>query len=308
MIAATKRSLLLLLIAGLLSACGIAAAYRPAEVKTIRDFAGNGDYRHIVGAMALANQTIFTSDQAAVPFMQAFMANLRDAASEAQLIMPGKNDTAAFLWDPPRTASGDVDVFAMSAMAREEGINIVVSPVLANIRVKKQHSGFWIFGHDEYTLQVQAAASIYDTITCSRIDLHILTEDVDIDEQQADLIQQGQEVQVAELVEVVQEMGEALGERMGEAIDDSEWTASVITAQDGRVTISAGSDAGLRSGDRFALLDASRTLTGIDGQRYIVPGNKIGDITIDRTTPRGAIATVSSDQPVSAGSIVVPES
>ena len=301
-----KRTLALLLIAWLVGACGIAASYRTAEQKTIRDFTDHGDYRHIVGVMALTNYTPFTSDQATVPFMRAFIAGLTDAASNARLVIPGRTDVPPFLWDPPRSASGAIDAFAMAAMARQAGFNIIATPALMNIRVKKQHSGIWFFRSQSFSLQIQAQAAIYDTITGARIDLNLLTKDVDIDEDQAAQIQAGQEVPIDELSEVAQEMGEALGERMGDAIAESEWTASVIAVEDGRLTISAGSEAGLQPGDRFAVLDTEGTLTGIDGQRYVVPGIKIGDITVDQTAPWRSTATASSEGPLPVDGIVVP--
>ena len=44
-----KNGLLFLLVALLVSGCGIASSYRPADKKAIRDFSGNSDYRKKVG-------------------------------------------------------------------------------------------------------------------------------------------------------------------------------------------------------------------------------------------------------------------
>ena len=105
---------LLLLLLLLVSGCGIASTYQPAGKKTIRDFTGSGDYRKKVGVMALANTTRFASEQVASPFMTTFLASMESGAADAVLVVPGKADVPPFLWDPPRLANGDLDVFSLS--------------------------------------------------------------------------------------------------------------------------------------------------------------------------------------------------
>jgi hypothetical protein len=51
-------------------------------------------------------------------------------------------------------------------------------------------------------------------------------------------------------------------------------------------SLAVGSEVGIEVGDRFSVLDGSAVLTGLDGQRYILPGPKIGEITINRVSPR----------------------
>ena len=301
-----KKIALLSLATLVVCGCGISRSYRPADQKTIRDFSGSSNYRKKVGIVALSNTTIFVSDQIANPFMTAFLSSMESAASDAALVVPGKSEVPPFLWNPPRIPSGDLDVFTLSGLARKEGMNAVVSPLLLDIRVRDRHTGFWIFKDVAYSLQIQTAAAIYDPMTGTRLALGILTDEVEIDEQQASSIRSGQEVPVDDLVDVGEEMGEALGERMGDAISESKWLASVLSIQDGSCVISAGSEAGIKAGDRFTVLDGSGILTGLDGQRYVVPGAKIGEITISRVTPRLAFGAADAGELPPAGSILIP--
>lgn len=303
-----KNGLLFLLVALLVSGCGIASSYRPAYKKAIRDFSGSSDYRKKVGVQALSNATLFASDQVADPFMTAFLASIESVASDAVLAVPSKTEVAPFLWKPPRTANGDMDVFTLAGLARQEGMNAVVSPLLMDIRVRTRNTGFWIFKDVAYSLQIQTAATIYDAITGSRLALGILTDEVDIDEDEAGIIRNGQEVQVDDLVDVAEEMGEALGQRMGDAINGSKWLASVVSIEDGACVISAGSEVGIQAGDRFTVLDGSGVLTGLDGQRYIVPGPKVGEITISRVAPRQSFGAPESGELPPVGSILIPMS
>ena len=290
----------------LVSAGGISSPYRPANQKTIRDYSDSNDYQKKVGVVALLNTTTFTGDQISYPFMAAFLESMASTASKAVLVVPGRTEVAPFLWNPPRIANGELDVFALSGIARQEGMNAVVSPLLMDVRVRSRDTGFWIFKDVAYSLQVQAAAAIYDAITGARLALGILTEEVDIDEYQAGIIRNGQQVLVDELAEVVQEMGEDLGERMGDAINDSKWLMSVIAVEDGACMLKAGSEVGIETDDRFTVLDGRDILIGLDGQRFIVPGQKIGEIVITQVAVGHALGTPESGALPPVGSILVP--
>ncbi len=295
-----------LLVALLFSGCGMSASYRPAYQKTIRDFSSSDKYRKAVGVLVLANATLFNSEQVASPFMDAFISSLESNASEALLMVPGKSDVPPFLWNPPRIANRDIDVFTLSALARQAGINAVVSPVLMDIRLRTRKTGFWFFREVAYSLQVQTAAAVYDAATGARLALGIMTNEVDIDEDQAGIVRNGQEVEVDDLVELAEEMGDALGEQMGDAIKNSQWTSAVVSIEGGSCVVAAGSEVGIEVGDRFSVLDGSAILTGLDGQRYIVPGPKIGEITISRVSPRQSFGEPESGEIPPAGSILIP--
>ena len=295
-----------LLVMLVITGCGIASSYRPASKETLRDFSGRSDYSKKVGIVALLNTSMFRGDQVPYPFMTAFLDNLESSAASTLLVVPGRAQVAPFLWNPPRLANGDLDVFTLSRLARQEGMNTVVSPVLMDIRVRSRDTGFWIFKDVAYSLQIQTAAAIYDAITGARLDLKILTDEVDIDEIDADRIKGGQEVQVDDLVEVAQEMGEALGDRMGDAIRASKWLASVIEVNGETCLMTAGSEVGIEMGDRFSVLDGSSILTGLDGQRFIVPGSKIGEIVVKQVTAQKSVGAPDSGRPPPAGSILIP--
>jgi hypothetical protein len=297
---------ILMVLTFLVSGCGIAASYRTADQKTIRDFSAGSGYRKQVGVLSLDNTTIFTDAQAASPFMTAFLSALASTAPDAALVEPGQTDAPLFLSQPPRIPDGRIDLFRLARMARERDINTVVRPVLMNIHVRKRHTGFWFFRSVSYSLQIQAAATLFDTTTGSRLALKILTDEVPIDRDQANMIDNGKEIQVDELADVARKMGGDLGEYMGDAVRSSRWMTSVDAIDNGTCVISAGEEEGLQPGDRFAVLDGSATLKGPDGQRYIVPGVKIGEVTIRRVLPRKSFATAESGHLPPAGSILIP--
>jgi hypothetical protein len=231
---------------------------------------------------------------------------LESNASDAVLMVPGKADAPPFLWNPPRIANGDIDVFTLSGLARQEGLNAVVSPVLMDIRLRTRNTGFWFFKDVAYSIQIQTAAAVFDAATGARLALKIMTDEIDIDEDQAGIIRNGKEAQVDDLVESAEEMGEELGEQMGDAIKAGKWLSAVASIEDGSCVLMAGGEAGIKVGDRFSVLDGSAILTGIDGQRYIVPGSKIGEITISRVSPRQSSGEPEAGEIPPVGSILIP--
>lgn len=297
---------ILLILLMMISGCGIASSYRPAAKKTIRDFSASDTYRKTIGVLGLTNTTIFNSNQISAPFMDAFLSHLKSTAPDAKVLLPHRGENFPFLWNPPRIDNGDIDVFSLSAQARQAGMNAVVSPIVMDIRTSKKETGFWFFREVSYTLQIQTAAAAYDTITGSRLALGILTEKIDINEQQAQMINTGKETKIDDLVAVAKEMGDQLGERMGDAVKESKWLTSLVFVEDGNCGMPAGSAAGVKPGDRFSVLDASRILTGLNGQQFIFPGEKIGEITIERVTEQQAFGTSNSGSPPPVGSILVP--
>ncbi|WP_054699925.1 hypothetical protein [Desulfosarcina cetonica] len=70
-----------------------------------------------------------------------------------------------------------------------------------DIRVRKYDTGFWIFKDVAYSLQIQTAAAVYDTVTGARLSIATRNDEIEIDDQQAEAIDQGQEVMVDDLAE-----------------------------------------------------------------------------------------------------------
>ena len=307
-LSAVKRcGALLVLAALLLTGCGIAASYRPADKKTIRDFSGDA-YHMRVGVMALVNTTRYTGTQMAAPFMQRFLERMHEEIPDALMVLPGETGAPTFLWQPPRLANGELDVFSLSALARRDGFNVLVRPALMDARVRKEDTGFWIFKGVNYYLQIQTAASVYDAVTGARLLLKMRSDEVEIDEQQAGMFEAGQEVPVDDLTGIVEEAGEVLGEQMGDAVAQGRWLATVIAVNDDGCVIPAGSESGLDVGDKLAILDGSAMLTGIDGEHYRVPGPKIGEVVVRQVSPRSALVSPESGPLPPVGSLVIPGS
>jgi hypothetical protein len=114
-------------------------------------------------------------------------------------------------------------------------------------------------------------------------------------------------VPVDDLVEVAEEMGEELGERMGDAIKDSQWVHCCGFNRGAVLHHCGWQRGGHRSGGHGSRAGWQRgILTGLDGQRYTLPGSKIGEITISRVSPRQSFGAPESGEMPPVGSILIP--
>ena len=303
----TLQPLPLLMVVLLIAGCTGVLSYRPAEIETIRDFPKSSAYRKQVGVLALSNTTPFSDAQAVAPFLTGFYSGLQAAVADAVLLSADHDQAAPFLSNPPRLVGGDVDGFLLAQMARQAGMNAVVSPVVVDIRVHSRDKGFWFFKDVAHSLKIQAAATTYDAITGSRWALDQLADEVAIDEYQAEILRSGRVIELDDYNGVLEKMGRRLGKEMGDAIKAAKWLASVAAIEDGACVIRFGSEAGIANGDRFSVLDGSGVLTGLDGRRYIVPGPKIGQIRIVAVTSHQARGVPDDGDIPPVGSILIPE-
>lgn len=301
-----KKSVLPLLLAFsiLVSGCGFGAPYRPAVQKTLGDMESSHAYRKTIGVLSLVNTTVFTDDQISAPFMEHFLSALKSSDSSAHFLLADDVQNAPFLFEPPRDDAGRIDSFDLCAQARQEGLNAIVHPMIMDIRANKKISGFWYWRKKHHWLEIQATARAYDTTTGASLSFEILTERIDISEQQYQTISAGQEISSEALVNGIKDMGENLGGKMRQAIRESPWTATVMSADNGLCVIPAGEEVGIAPGDLLTVMGTHGTMTGPDGQRYVVPWNEIGQLKVARVTARKTFAAPESGELPPVGSIV----
>ncbi len=302
----TKKGVLPILLAlfFLISGCGMAASYRPTDQKTLNDINATHDYRKKIGVLAMVNATTFTSDRISVPFMERFLSALKSSDRKAQLLLFDDVQNAPFLNEPPLDEAGRIDSFILCEQARREGVQAIVRPVIMDVRAGKKFSGFWLWRKLHHWLDVQAMARAYDTATGASLSFTILTERIDINAQQYQMIEAGQEVDLDALLNVIKDMGHDLGREMGNAIDEIPWMTNVISADSGLCELPAGKNAGIETGDSLIVLSTNGTITGADDQRYIIPWNEVGWLKVTRVTAEKSFAAPETGELPPVGSIV----
>ena len=79
---------------------------------------------------------------------------------------------------------------------------------------------------------------------------------------------------------VLSDMLAEIGADICDALLDQPWSGFVTAVDGEKIVISAGSRAGLKSGVRLNVFDSTRTIEGVDGQRFFLPGSILRQIEI----------------------------
>ncbi len=203
----------------------------------------------------------------------------------------------------PRLSSGALDNFALAQIGRRIGLNAIATGALNNINLTQEIRGI-MFRDAHYFIQVTIRVEVFDTATATKILDEIFTKELEIDEMEYASIQANQEIDPAWLQEAFQELIVKMGNRICEALFDLSWAAFVVGTDGNLVHLSAGQRAGLEPGIVLDAFDSSKIITGVNGQRYIVPGLKIGEVKVQTVYPDRSEAEAVLGDDIQEGSIL----
>jgi hypothetical protein len=96
-----------------------------------------------------------------------------------------------------------------------------------------------------------------------------------------------------------------LGKKASLALNTMLWTASVTEVDGDQIIIPFGKESNIREGDKLEAYDGSRTMLGVESEKYIVPGFKLGEIRITKVHPHHAEGGIISGKSIPVGSIVL---
>ena len=207
---------------------------------------------------------------------------------------------------PPQLENGTLDNMTLSNAGRDQGYNAIVTGALATISTRQERKGLWWFRDDHYYLQLLTFIDLLDTHNAAKLYSQPMMVEFEIDKEEANRIKSGQEISLADLNRHVEEMAEEAGTQVCDAVAEQIWKGFVVDSTADEVVLSSGSIQGIRSGNQFEVYDSSRTMDGYQGQKYYVPGPKIGEIEIYSVSSQQSKAKVLTADPIPVGSIVIP--
>ncbi len=239
--------------------------------------------------------TSFASQIEAI-FFQSMVDTIRSNSDHLELITLKDGGIPAF--------SGPLSIAAEGA--RLQGYHYLLQAGLWDASPIKEKKGLWMFRKERGYVNLVVALDVYDTFTGAKIVSEVTDETVRISMDEYDALMAGLQGTIAEVDEAAADYGEELGDLAADRMADGRWMASVIAVDGQSVMLAAGRTAGLKEGDRLALYEGRRAVAGQNGERYIAPGYKLGDIritTIEETTAR---ATLDQPADIQTGDIALP--
>ena len=233
-------------------------------------------------------------------FRQALSEYLRKECREALL----DETVGAIVKSPPRLASGQIDGFSLAMMGRPRGVNFFVIGSLTDARFLDEKTGFWLWKKTRYRLRVALRLEIVDSASGTKAFDESLWEESIVDEMRYEELKEAGGIPLSEMAPVTGRLLQEAGLKTCEVLRSQPWRGFVTAVDRNRLTLSAGSGVGLTPGSVLEVFDKGRVVENKDGQRFLSPGEKIGEARVESVAADRAEAVLDQAAPAAAGGTV----
>ncbi|MBU4317987.1 MAG: hypothetical protein KKF30_12040 [Proteobacteria bacterium] len=261
------------------------------------------DLKKKVGVMPLVNMTEYKEALDLGPLESCI--NERLVSSCTGIIITAREKAgASFLADPPKKASGTMDTMAMALIAREEGFNLILRPILTKVHHEKPTSWWnWLI-KDEDLITMTIRMEIYDTHTGAEIFHDNFMEEQDITKVETKELPVPQIMALPDFEVMSSKLAKTMANKISNNIDAFPWKGFLV-ASDGKTGfLSCGSSLGLKKGQELSLSKDLEVLTGYDGNQYILPGPVVDTVKVVELGPNQAKVVSTSENTLVKGDVV----
>lgn len=259
-------------------------------------FTGAGsDVRYKIALIGIGDQPAGSPSSFPSFFQKALAEHLKADCSECIV------DAAVgeILKSPPRLASGQLDGYAMTFVARPSGLNFFVVGTLSDSRLTDEKTGFWLWKDTRYKIRAVLRLEVIDTSTGTKALDETLSGEAVIDELRHQQLQDGGPLPFSEIEPILKQMLPEARYRVCSAIRSQPWQGFIVGVEGSRITVSSGSAVGLSPGRLLEVFGSGRMIESSDGRRFMRPGDRLGEARVSSVTPDRAEADLV--QPFSLG-------
>jgi hypothetical protein len=262
------------------------------------------DLKRKVGIFNFENNTLQKTQNFQEIFHKGLPEYLNDQCPGIILLNPASGGLLNALKEPPKLKSGLIDGYALAVLGRQLGLNAVVTGSLEDIRVIGELQGVLWTKDTQHLVLIFIRVGVFDTRTGTKILDNTFDRRIEIDDLEYRLIQESEEIKLPVLNETLNRLLTDVGDSICDAIRDQPWDGYITKIDGDRYVIPSGIEVGLESGDILEVFDSSRIMEGIGGQRFFIPGLKIGEIEIVAITEDRLEAKLVSGENIKKGSTV----
>lgn len=196
--------------------------------------------------------------------------------------------------------------FDVATTVRLAGYHHLVQVSVRDVRVFERQTGIWWFRKMRYFVTVAASIDVYDTFTAAKVVSQVVEKTVQIDPNTYETFLDGIRNAFPAVDEAIRGIGRQFGRQAVGAIQTTPWKAAVTAIDGPHIILATGREAGPRVGDRWAVFEGRRTIAGHDGERFLVPGYKVGVIEVVATADGRVQAIAKDGGDFQVGDIAVP--
>ena len=190
--------------------------------------------------------------------------------------------------------------------ARRNGINALLGNWLAGFRTRTERKGMMFWRDERYELIVTLNMEILDPVTGATAANLMKEQTFKVDQAVYQAVEAGQWDGIGAIDSALEQMARLAAKAAVEGLKDLDWQTTVVSVIGDRVGLAVGRHQGLAPGHRLAVFAGQRLISSHQGQTYIEPGFKLGEIQISTVEGDHAEAVILSGGEINVGDIVVP--
>ncbi|NOY69652.1 MAG: hypothetical protein GXP53_09230 [Deltaproteobacteria bacterium] len=216
-------------------------------------------------------------------------------------------------------AGAELDPFLLCERFRKSGANAVLVCGVESITPVSRTKSFWRginpFGRSRrkaleekfpFAFKVRARLTAWSTLTAARI--YDQTLEKTFDPAYASGDGKGLPGWIPGFGPVMAELCEKPSKPVCKAVFNQVWTAYITKKSPDGLIISAGLKAGLSAGTALDVWSKGDMIKSADGNRFIIPGEKIGSVKVISVSADTAVVSLVSGKPPVVGSVVSEQS
>ena len=180
----------------------------------------------------------------------------------------------------PTPRSPELGIFTnpeLIKIARDSGMNTLVTGVLNPIDISSDRKGIWPFRKSVKVFEVSLVINAMDTTSGTVVLTNLESEKVSIPLDETE-VREKKDIITDVLVKSLPSILKRQAKAVTKALIGQPWTGRILAVENDLVKINAGTDVGLKVGHKFEVFARGKSITSQSGLSYRLLGKKIGVI------------------------------
>ncbi len=249
-----------------------------------------------IGFILFENKTLLKQNNLETDFTKKLGKSVTKNCPSVIVIMPEDKNFPDILMGLPRHPSGHIDNMVLANMAKQLGFCAIVTGSFHDISEGAKEKGILWFKDTHNFISTKLIVEVFDSQSAAKLLDNVYIHESEVGETEYEMIKARQTDGLPELDVALENIAIMMGEEICEEIAKQPWRAYIVAVNEKAATISSGSQVGIKQGDLFDIYSAGAILKGNAGQRFHVPGHKIGEIKITDVKPEKAQALLTDGE------------
>lgn len=234
-----------------------------------------------------------------------YRAEFIDALKEDKALVihdiPGFAPTRAQIRSPQFGIVIDPD---LEKRAEALGMNVLITVVLNPVDIEYTRVGFYPFRWLKKQLTISVVANAADTVNgtlfLTQLESRVVKvpKELQEDKDLPDILAH------KDFSQTISRLLDREASAVKRALDSHPWAGKILSADEGKLMISAGTDVGVVPGDIFEVFSRGESLRSAGGTHIFLLGQKIGEIKVTEVKEEYSAAVPLSDTKFQAGEVI----